>query len=309
MNFLQLCNRVRQDCGISGSDLTTVTSQTGEFLRITNWVNEAWMDVQAMRTDWMWMRKSITFPTVAHQTTYTPTQIGLTDFSEWDRDTFRNYANPAVTVTIASPGVFTLQANLLTAGDTVIFYTTGALPTGLTAGLTYYVINVTTDTFQVSATLSGAAINTTGSQSGIHTMTSSNVTTFAGFKSEIPMAHMEYDQWRDSYLVGALRTIATRPNQVSITPNKSIALGPIADAGYTVVGDYFSVPTEMSASTDIPGLPTQFHLLIVYKAMILYGLYEAAGEVVERGREGEKSWARRVLASQKTEIRVGPSLS
>ncbi len=76
-----------------------------------------------------------------------------------------------VTVTIASPAVFSLTAHGLAAGDSVIFQTTGALPTGLTAGTTYYVITagLTADAFEVSATAAGSAVNTSGSQSGTHT--------------------------------------------------------------------------------------------------------------------------------------------
>lgn len=78
------------------------------------------------------------------------------------------------TVTIASPGVFTLAAHGFWAGQPVIPTTSGALPTGLTTGTIYYVVggtSLTTNTFQLSATIGGAAINTTGSQSGTHTMT------------------------------------------------------------------------------------------------------------------------------------------
>ena len=74
-----------------------------------------------------------------------------------------------VTMTIASPGVVTWNAHGLGDGNTVTFSTTGALPTGLTAATSYYVVNSTTNTFQVSLTLGGAAINTSGSQSGVHT--------------------------------------------------------------------------------------------------------------------------------------------
>jgi hypothetical protein len=76
-----------------------------------------------------------------------------------------------VTMTIATPGVVTWTAHGLAAGDAVKFTTTGALPTGITAGTTYYVISagLTANTFRVSATVGGAAINTTGSQSGVHT--------------------------------------------------------------------------------------------------------------------------------------------
>lgn len=76
------------------------------------------------------------------------------------------------TVTIASPGVFTWTAHGLDIGTPVKFTTTSALPTGLTAGTTYYVLTTpTADTFTVSATSGGAAIATTGSQSGTHTAT------------------------------------------------------------------------------------------------------------------------------------------
>lgn len=74
-----------------------------------------------------------------------------------------------VTMTIASPGVVTATAHGRGVFTPVILSTTGALPTGLVAGTTYYVVNPATDTFQLAATPGGAAINTSGSQSGTHT--------------------------------------------------------------------------------------------------------------------------------------------
>lgn len=75
------------------------------------------------------------------------------------------------TVTLASPGVFTLTAHGLVIGDQVYLTTTGALPTGLAANTIYYVVSTpTADTFTLSATLGGSAINTSGSQSGTHTL-------------------------------------------------------------------------------------------------------------------------------------------
>lgn len=75
------------------------------------------------------------------------------------------------TVTIASPAVFTATAHGLAVGDAITFYTTGALPTGLTVGTTYYVISAgfTANAFEVSVSSGGSAVNTTGSQSGSHT--------------------------------------------------------------------------------------------------------------------------------------------
>lgn len=74
------------------------------------------------------------------------------------------------TITIASPGVVTWANHGLVTDQRVTFSTTGALPTGLVAGTAYYAIPVAANTFQVSATAGGAAINTSGTQSGVHTM-------------------------------------------------------------------------------------------------------------------------------------------
>lgn len=76
-----------------------------------------------------------------------------------------------VAMSIASPGVVTWNNHGRSANDPVKFTSTGVLPTGLTGGVTYYVVgaSITTNTFQVSATPGGAAINFTVGQSGIHT--------------------------------------------------------------------------------------------------------------------------------------------
>lgn len=76
------------------------------------------------------------------------------------------------TITVASPAVVTLNNHGLTVDDSIRFTTTGALPTGLTVGTKYYVISagLTTNTFRLSATQGGTAINTSGTQSGVHTL-------------------------------------------------------------------------------------------------------------------------------------------
>lgn len=74
-----------------------------------------------------------------------------------------------VTITIASPGVVTWNGHGLSASWPVQFSTSGGLPTGLAAGVTYYVVSPTTNTFQVASAPGGAAINTSGTQSGTQT--------------------------------------------------------------------------------------------------------------------------------------------
>lgn len=80
-----------------------------------------------------------------------------------------------VTITIATPGVVSWASHGLQIGDEVVFTTTGALPTGLVAGTTYYVSTTGfgANSFSVSTTranaLAGTNITTSGTQSGVHT--------------------------------------------------------------------------------------------------------------------------------------------
>jgi hypothetical protein len=78
-------------------------------------------------------------------------------------------ASHIVTMTIASPCVVTSPAHGLPAGTAITLTTTGALPTGLAVGTTYYVLAPATDSFNLAATVGGSAIGTTGAQSGTHT--------------------------------------------------------------------------------------------------------------------------------------------
>lgn len=79
-----------------------------------------------------------------------------------------------VTITIASPGVVSLTAHGLVTGDPVYFNTSGALPTGLAANTIYYAVYVSADTFSLATTFAnanaGTKINTSGSQSGVHSL-------------------------------------------------------------------------------------------------------------------------------------------
>lgn len=77
------------------------------------------------------------------------------------------------TVTIAIPAVVTCAGHGMANDDRVFLTTTGALPTGLSAGNGasgpfYYVRNKDTDTFNLALTAGGSTIDTSGTQSGTH---------------------------------------------------------------------------------------------------------------------------------------------
>ena len=109
-----------------------------------------------------------------------PTGWLLCDGTAVSRTTYANLfaaivpSKGTVTITIATPGVVTLASHGFQTGDMIYLTTTGALPTGLSQNTIYYVINVTTSTFRLATSAAnaaaGTAINTSGTQSGTHTL-------------------------------------------------------------------------------------------------------------------------------------------
>jgi hypothetical protein len=85
----------------------------------------------------------------------------------WDANV--GYTSSTVTMTIASPCL--VSSNIPFADLTPLsFSTTGALPTGITPGTTYYVRYLSSSTFNLSLTPTGSLINTSGSQSGVQSI-------------------------------------------------------------------------------------------------------------------------------------------
>jgi len=88
--------------------------------------------------------------------------------------TIQGSINP-ITVTIASPAVFTCPAGVTAPanGTQILLQTTGALPTGFTPNyVPYYVVGssgTVAGTFNLATTSGGTAINSSGTQSGVHT--------------------------------------------------------------------------------------------------------------------------------------------
>lgn len=97
MNFLSLCQRLRLECvGVSGNGPVSVQGQTGDMLRVVNWVASAYQDIQNLHTDWAFLHREFSFDTVAGQRTYgvaTAIGDGLTigDVGKWREEGMKCY--------------------------------------------------------------------------------------------------------------------------------------------------------------------------------------------------------------------------
>lgn len=179
-----IANRALQRCGsdrIAAGALFTDVNHTGALEIAACY--ESLREAELRRNVWRFATRKImlraidddtrlvTFPAYSAATSYLVNSVVSSGGLLWSSSLPDKIAT--FTVTINSPGVFSLNAHLFVVGTPVIFSTTGALPTGLATNTVYYVIatGLTANAFEVSATLAGAAINTSGSQSGTHTVT------------------------------------------------------------------------------------------------------------------------------------------
>lgn len=115
--------------------------------------------------------------------------------------------------------------------------------------------------------------------------------TASGTADQIELDWMDYEAFRAAYLTGP--QTSSRPQHFSIGDANELLLGPApSSALYTVAGKYFKSPQTLSANADVPELPEQ-QRIIAYRAMLKYGYYEAASEVLARA----KGDYRRILSS------------
>lgn len=135
-------------------------------------------------------------------------------------------------------------------------------------------------------------------------------TTTVGVRDELFLDWIDYDVWRDAYAYGAQQLMATRQVAIAIGPDNSVCLGPFPNSLYTLTADYMTAATEMEDDTDVPtGLPEQFHMMIVYKAMTYYAGFNAAPEVMTRGKRGYRNRFRRLSGLRVEEVTPGRTLA
>lgn len=154
--------------------------------------------------------------------------------------------NATITVTIASPAVVTYTGHgLVNAGGEadacpIIFTTSGALPTGITSGTTYWTIpsSLTANTFQIATSvinaIAGTAVNTSGSQSGTQTGTFNVglVTATAKNITGVALTPGDWDCTGNTLDQPAGSTVVTATN-ASISTTTDTLTSPWANGAYT----------------------------------------------------------------------------
>ena len=189
MNFLTICQTVRQEVGVSGTGPTTVVSQEGQLKVIVDAVANASFQIQVLWHDWdfLWSQYSST----TSIGTRAPALQKPTDLNIWDRNSF------------------------------YLDYTSN----------TNYPLNV-----------------------------------------------LDYASYLTSYRQGVATN--STPTYVVIQPDQNIILEPPPDAVHTITADYWKTPAALTANTDIPDIPAQYHRAVVARAKTMWAEREEAPEIL-----------------------------
>jgi hypothetical protein len=199
MNYLQLFQRTHQESGTSGSQPTAVLNQTGKLLRIVNWVQQAWVDIQNERPNWEFMWKEFTFDTVADQRDYLATTLAtpITDLKHWNVGTFLMYEDAI------------------------------------------------------------------------------------GASDQNELEYFTWKNWRYSYRNQMEARASDRPQLFTVTPDNKVRFESVPDKVYNIAGEYSVLAQVLAADTDIPILPDDYHMIIVWQALKYYGFFEDAPDVLD----------------------------
>lgn len=131
--------------------------------------------------------------------------------------------------------------------------------------------------------------------------------TAAGVGNEIPLQQYDYNSFRDYYLLGARKTVYSRPIAIAVAPNKSLVLGLAPNDVYTVSGEYYQTPQVLAQDTDVPNMPSRFHMAIVHKSILKYGAFNAAYEVIQEHQQLYSAVLNKLEADQAPTITTGGS--
>ena len=118
-------------------------------------------------------------------------QIPTQGTSEYGTAEYDNPNGQVVTITNASPSVITsVDLSAFVNNNTATLTTTGTLPTGFSVLTTYFIINASTNTCNLSLTLAGPAINTSSSGSGTHTLQHIHPTVTSQYSSGVALQEL-----------------------------------------------------------------------------------------------------------------------
>jgi len=97
-----------------------------------------------------------------------------------------------------------------------------------------------------------------------------------GIDTKVPLRYVGYKKFRDTYLDNS---DSGKPYIITVTPDYNLRVYPKPDNVYTILADSYDQPVMLSADSDEPAIHVGYHMIIVYRALMMYAGYEEATSV------------------------------
>lgn len=118
---------------------------------------------------------------------------------------------------------------------------------------------------------------------------------------------LPWAQFRNEYAVDSGQQ---HPTIITRKPDGTIVLDtPPSAENQPLTFEYWRTPQVLTEGSDSPRLPERYHMVIVYRGMLHYGLYENAPEVVQAARTGQSRLLEEMVASELPHVDPGSTLA
>ena len=136
-----------------------------------------------------------------------------------------------------------------------------------------------------------------------------DVRLYSAVTDESELIYHPWDDFRLAFKTGSSRTQEGRPSVFSIKYDLSMDLWVIPDAVFTVNGEYFMQAQTMDEDDDEPIIPSQYHMILVWRALMFYGAKIGASEVYAHGNNEYGRILRRLELNQLPKFTWGKPLA
>lgn len=141
-----------------------------------------------------------------------------------------------------------------------------------------------------------------------------HVDTLRAYRADLGVADQQwlvawdYQTFRDTYMFA--QQTSGRPTVFAIRArDKALLFGSIPDDAYEIRGEYQKAARPFLSGSEKPSLPEEFHMLIVYGAMLKYAYYENAPEVAQSAQLMYGSMLNHLMMNQAPEYSLGECLA
>ena len=162
----------------------------------------------------------------------------------------------------------------------------------------------TADTQEYDPTDSGVITDT-----DLASWVKDDIRVYESVSDENYLNYIPWDEFRESYMFGSSRESTGKPIIVSVKPDNNLILWPIPDDEYTVNGEYYKTADVLSGDSDTSIIPTRFQMVIVWRALMYYGAYNAANEKYVHGENQYKRLISKMELDQLEDFTYGDPLA